>query len=283
VAFKLFAMDTFFTNSLGTYEFDAQCEILEELGYDGIHVALLSEVQWQVLPRLAEVQKRYGLDVVAVYATLDVAADDSHQGNCRIMNVIETLEGCGSVELGLRSSDAALKSSDPKGDEMAIALLQRLLKVADRRKLNVNLYPHMRLWMERIEDATRLCKKMNHPRLGLVFCGYHWFVTDGKNLGSNLEEAAPFLRSVNLCGCTMLDVPARGFFPATVELVNEGELDNFRVLARLRELGYNGIVGVQGYGMGGDAYSKLKQSLEALRSMERRLNERPNWGKFCSG
>jgi len=282
VSFRFFAMDTFFTSSLGTYEFDVQCEMLKELGYDGIHVALLSEVQWRVLPRLPEAKARHGLDVVAVYATLDITERESNQSNRRVLTMVETVEGCNSVELGLRAGDVGLKSSDPRGDDIAIPWLERILTVADRRNLDVNLYPHTRFWMERIEDATRLCSRIDHPRLGLVFCGYHWFVTDGKNLGRNLQEAASFLRSVNLCGCTMLQVAAPGSFPATVELVNEGELDNFRVLARLRELGYSGVVGVQGYSVGGDAYSNLKQSIEALRSMERRLREHPNWGRFTS-
>ncbi len=280
MSFKFFAMDTFFTSSLGTYEFGAQCEMVKELGYDGIHVALLSDVQWGVLPQFPEVKSRHGLDVVAVYATFDITERESDQGNRRVLTMVETLEGCDSVELGLRASDVGLKPSDPKGDDIAIRWLEKIITVADRRKLDINLYPHMRFWMELIEDATRLCSRVDHPRLGLVFCGYHWFVTDGKNLGRNLEDAASFLRSVNLCGCTMLDVPARGPFPATVELVNEGALDNFKVLARLKELGYSGVVGVQGYSVGGDAYSNLKKSIEALRSMERRLKEHPNWGSF---
>ena len=290
MAFKLFAIDFFFTNSIGSYTFDAQCEILKELGYDAMYLCLMNEAKWNDLPRLATVRDRYGIDVAGVYANVDIAGDDGHEGNRRILRMLETIEGCDSVELGVLSSDKCVKPSDPDADDKALAWLGRFLKVAERRSLSVVLYPHMYFWMERIEDAVRLCRKMDHGCLGVAFCGYHWFVVDGKDLVARLELAAPFLRSVNLCGCTMsaagrkeaasaLDKPV-GFLPASVQLIHEGALDNFLILAALKRVGYSGKIGLQGYSIGGDAYGKLKESVEAFRSMVRRLDEHPEWGMF---
>jgi hypothetical protein len=110
----------------------------------------------------------------------------------------------------------------------------------------------------------------------------------------------------------MLDKPA-GFLPASVQLIHEGALDNFLVLAALKHVGYSGKIGLQGYSIGGDACGKLKESIEvggwtegsrlrAFRSMSaagrkeaasasaagrkeaasavRRLDEHPEWGMF---
>jgi sugar phosphate isomerase/epimerase len=276
---KLFAMNLFFNNSLGSYPFETQCEMLKELGYDGIYLCLLNESHWEAVPLLAAVQDRYGIEVARVYANIDVEGDDGHKGNLRVLNLLETVEGCNSIELSLLSTDPSLKPSDPAGDEKAVCWLDKCLKVADRRNLTLTLYHHMMFWMERIEDAVRLCRRMNNPRLGVAFCGYHWFVVDGKDLLGRLDMAAPFLHSANLCGCTMLDKPA-GFLPASVQLIHEGALDNFLVLATLKRVGYDGWVGLQGYSIGGDAYGKLKLSIEAFRSMVHRLDEHPGWGAF---
>jgi len=277
MGFKVFAMDTFFTHGLGTYAFDARCEILKELGYDGTYLTLYGEIGWENLSKLPSVKERYGLDVARVWALLDVAGKKDHEGNRRVLGMLETIEGCTSIELALVSSDTSLKSSDPKGDERAVPWLQELLEVAEHRDLTISLYPHVFFWLERVEDAVRLCRKVDHPNLGAVFCGYHWFVVDGKNLKGSLEQAAPFLRSANLCGCTMRDNPAPGTPPATVELVHEGALDNFYLLVMLKRVGYDGMVGLQGAHIGGDVYSKLERSLRAFRSMARRVEEHPRW------
>ena len=281
MSFKVFAMDTFFSHGLGTYAFDAGCEILKELGYDGTYLTLYGEIGWENLSKLPSVKERYGLEVARVWSILDVAGKKDNEGNRRVLEMLETLEGCDTVELAMMSSDASLQSSDPKGDEPAVQQLQELLEVAESRGLTLCLYPHVFFWLERLDDALRLCRKVDHPNLGLVFCGYHWYAVDGKNLEGGLEQAAPFLKSANLCGCTMRDNPAPGTPPATVELLHEGALDNFYLLAMLKRVGYDGMVGLQGAHIGGDVYSKLERSLRTFRSMARRVEEHPHWGDLC--
>ena len=65
--------------------------------------------------------------------------------------------------------------------------------------------------------------------------------------------------------------------PATIEVLDDGELDSFIVLGELRRAGYDGFIGIQGYSLGGDAYAKFRRSLAALRDIERRLDEHPQW------
>jgi hypothetical protein len=49
------------------------------------------------------------------------------------------------------------------------------------------------------------------------------------------------------------------------------------LLGQLKKIGFNGMIGFQGWSEGGDAYSKLRRSLEAFRDMERRLEAHPRW------
>ena len=66
----------------------------------------------------------------------------------------------------------------------------------------------------------------------------------------------------------------------TLEPLDEGELDNFALLGLLRKLDYHGMVGLQGYSVGGDVYTKLKRSLAVFRDMERRLDAHPAWANL---
>jgi hypothetical protein len=63
----------------------------------------------------------------------------------------------------------------------------------------------------------------------------------------------------------------------TIESLADGELDNFALLGSLQRVGYRGMVGVQGYGMGGDCYGNLQRSLTAYRDLTRRLAAHPEW------
>lgn len=281
MAYQIFAMDTSFYHALGAYAFDARCEMLQELGYDATYLTLWSEDAWQDVPRLRHVQERYGLHVAGVYVTIDIAAPDDHEGNGRIVRLVETLEGCTNVEIALRSGDARLKSSDPAGDVPAARWLRRLLAAAEPRGITLSLYPHSSYWLERLEDAVRLCRQLDHPRLGAVFAGFHWYAVDGKHLPERLEEAAPFLRSANICGSRRR--PGGTGLPPTIEPLDEGELDNFALLGLLRAAGYRGMVGIQGYSVGGDVYAKLKRSLAAFRHLERRLDRHPDWAMLRRG
>jgi len=282
MSYRLFAMDTYFYTSLGAYEFDARCEMLRELGYDATYLTTWNEAAWNDVLKLPSVKARFGLDVAAVYATWDIAGGDDHAGNQRIVRLIETLEGCNHVELAVRTTDQKIAMSDPTHDARMLRWLDKMLSVAQRRGITVSLYPHMNFWLERVEDAVRLCGKVNHPNLRAVFCGYHWYAVDGKDLPARLQEAAPWLRSVNLCGSRRFAQPVGGM-PASIEPMDTGDLDNFAVLGLLRKIGYAGMVGFQGYSVGGDVYANLKRSMVAFRDMERRLERHPAWAELRTG
>ena len=272
----IYAMDTAFYHSLGAYPFAARCEMLRELGYDATYLTLWSTMAWADVPLLASVTAQYGLQVAAVYTLLDITAPPDHPGNAGILQLLETLEGCATVELALQAGDPPVPPSDPRGDAYAVGWLERLLLVAERRGLTLALYPHVTFWLERVVDAVRLCRALAHPALGLVFPGYHWYAVDGQQLPAQLAEAAPYLRLANLCGTRRVEGRWSGMAP-TIEPLDEGELDNFVVLGQLRAVGYQGMLGVQGYAVGGDVYTKLRRSLATLRDMERRLKAHPHW------
>lgn len=271
-----FAMDTSFYSYFGAYDFDARCEMLRELGYDGTYLTLWNEPSWADLERLPRVKEKHGIDVSGVFCTVDIAAPDDHPDNNRVLAMLKSVEGCSNIEVCVKGKDNTVTPSDPRWDDSAARWLERMLGVAEPRNLTLSLYPHIVNWVERVEDGVRLCKRMQHPNLGVVFCGFHWFAADGKDLRGTLKAAAPYLRSANVCG-SRKPGPVGGV--ATIETLDRGELDNFMVLAALAEAGYRGPVGIQGYNVQGDPYLNLERSLAAYRSMARRLEQHPDWAK----
>lgn len=271
----VFAMDTYFYTSLGAYDFDVRCEMLAELGFDATYLTLWSTAAEADIPRLAYVKARHGLEVAGVYTTLDITSP-SNGSESHVLKSIEALPISTQVSVALFVEAPRIARSDASRDDEALAWLERLLSITERGGHEILLYPHIDFWLERTEDAVRLCRKLAHPRLGLSFNGFHWYAVDGHHLTSRLTEASPYLRSANICGSRRLS-SNNGTMSATIEPLDDGELDNFILLAELQRVGYQGMIGFQGYSIGGDVYGKLRRSLAAYRSMSERLIHHPHW------
>ncbi|MFD2081759.1 Sugar phosphate isomerase/epimerase [Actinopolymorpha cephalotaxi] len=275
-----FAMDTHFRTSLGDYSWDARFGMLAELGYDGIQI-LVGEPDlayaWDELARLKELTGTYGVRSVAVHGVLDLAQRAPR--HTRFLEVVPELPPGTRLEVSLNSSDEA--DFDP-ASPAAAAALQELLDATAGNELQVALYHHVRhspkVWLHRVDQAVELVRHIDHPRLGVVFCGWHWYAGDQADLRGRLADAAPYLQSVNLSGSSLVVNGDQERY--TIETIDRGSLDNFAVLGLLRSVGYQGPVGFQGFSIGGDVYTQLRHNIETLRDMERRLDEHPEWAEI---
>jgi sugar phosphate isomerase/epimerase len=275
----VFAMDTCFRNSIvGVYPYEIRCEILAELGFDGIYVSLSPE-DLRNAPKMAMTKQQYGLHVTAAYGGIDIALPEGDPKLKLIAELFQQLPtGC-DLELSLSCGDSAIERSSPEADSLAMAKLESLLQIAERQNAHICLYPHFGAWLERVEDGVRLCRKVSHPCLRVVFCGFHWYAADGKGLEQRIQQAIPYLHSVNMCGSRK----GGNIAGCTIEPLDCGEMDNFALLALLNRDGYTGRIGFQGYGIGGDVYNHLQCSLVAFRNMEARLAKHPNWIELATG
>jgi sugar phosphate isomerase/epimerase len=266
----IYAMDTYFYSSQGSYFLEARCEMLRELGYDGTYLTLFGDATWDDLSRLRDVAGRNELAVAGVWAGLDLAKD-----NRRLLESTALFDGIPVLELAVSDSarpDSRYAATD---DDAARALIEELVaRLPDG--VEVCLYPHINAWLERFEDTVELAGRIDNGRVGVCFPSYHWYAMREERAEELLTRAGSRLRSVNICGSRR---PPSGGVP-TIEPLDEGELDNFALLGLLRRLGYRGMIGVQGYSVGGDTYAKLQRSLAAYRDMTRRLGEHPEWAKL---
>lgn len=175
-------MDFIFQTKLGTYPLDAQCEMLAETGYQGLTVSAWSKE----LKSLPQVKPRWGLDVGAVYLIYRRGLESF------VTHIVESLEGCTSIELALHSGDSVT--------ELDRRMLERILPIAQRQGIDIALYPHIRYGMQTTAEAVALCEEFDHPNLGIVFNGYHWYATQEKDLPGRLDAVLPWLRQVNIAG-----------------------------------------------------------------------------------
>lgn len=260
----LYAFDNYFRTTDCGLTIAERWDLLKALGYGkGYHsTARENPSSWSEFLGLEEQRRRSGLGLAAAYTVVDLSSPEPvHRP--RVIDMIHHLRTGDTLELALQFG-WQVDCSDPGHDAAAEQFLRPLLESAAERGVVLSLYHHFGFWLERIEDAVRLAARIDHPNLGVTFCGYHWFACGGNRLGEKIARAAPWLRLVNLCGAR----PAHrfaGILPATVEPVGEGTFPLAEFIDALRAIDYCGDVGFQGFRIEGDPRETLGRSIEAFR------------------
>jgi sugar phosphate isomerase/epimerase len=160
------------------------------------------------------------------------------------------------------------KPSSPKGDHRAVEIIREIADMADESGLKVSLYPHTGFWLERVEDAVRLAKKTGRKNVGVTFNLCHWLkVDEEESMESRLKLAMPYLSVVTINGA---DSGGENW-KQLIQTLDRGSFDIEKFLKMLKALGYTGPIGLQAYGIGGDAHENLKRSMDAWRKLSARI------------
>jgi sugar phosphate isomerase/epimerase len=251
-----FAMDTGLRDGVSRTPAE-QARLLKELGFAGVG---WSPAQ---VPEMLSACNAEGLKVFNVYVGAEVSPTN-RTAPAHIEQLIGQLKGSDTV-LWLYLKSAAYKTpSDEAGDADAVALLRDIADRAQQAGLKVSLYPHTWFWMERVQDAVRLAKKVDRPNLGVTFNLCHCIkVGDAARIDALLEQAKPYLTFVTVNGAD-----SEGDWSRLIQPLGQGTVDVGAVLKTLKKLGYAGPVGLQHYGIKGDAREKLGQSIGAWRTLQ---------------
>lgn len=265
---EFFAMDTGTIDANHTTA-KAQIEMLKELGYAGI-------AYWEGNPKrrnygLAEMLKeldRHGLKMFPLYFGINLDPDKPKY-EPSLKEAIKLLKGRDTM-IWLHIMSQKYKKSSPKGDQRAVEIIREVADMAEESGLQVALYPHFNDWMERVEDAVRVTKKVNRRNVGITFNLCHWLrVDDEKNIEKVLELAMPYLFVVTINGA---DSRAKNW-ERLIQPLGSGSFDTYKLLKTLNELGYTGPIGLQGWGIGGNVHENLKRSMKAWRKLSARIAE----------
>jgi sugar phosphate isomerase/epimerase len=265
MAHRIHALDSFFYSSMGVYAFQTQCEMLAELGYDGITVAAWGGTPLTDLSLLPAVKEKHGLEVEGLYLVLHEGRNDH-----LVREIVETVEGVELIELAIQTS--------VNGTAAILRVIESLLPIVERRNLKIALYPHLHHVTQTTSQVVAVCEHFGHSRLGASFNGYHWYASQEGKLEERLNAMKPWLMQVVTSGSALSQLGWGGI--ATMEPVDRGEMDNFALVAALDRVGYTGSIGVLGWDYGGDIYLKLERCLKTMRGIDRRLEMHRGWAQI---
>ncbi len=257
-----FAMDTA-TKDAKHQSAKSQVDMLKELGYEGIGIGFTG---CEELAEILEQLDKNDLRLFAVYLGVNVDADQQKY-DPRLKDAIEILKGRNTL-LWLFAQSKKHKPSALEGDSRAVEIIWEIADMAAEAEVRVALYPHHGFWLERVEDAVRVAEKVNRPNVGVTFNLCHWLrVDDEKSLKPLLKLAMSHLFVVTINGA---DSGGKDW-KQLIQTLDQGSFDLAGFLKTLKNCGYTGPIGFQGYGIGGDAHENLKRSINAWHRISRQL------------
>lgn len=239
--------------------FEEQAQMLKELGYPGVGHIWLDKVE----ERLKSLDAA-GLRLYQITMVVDLAPGKAPYDLARFKQVCALIKGR-SVQFDLLLNGR--KSSDPAFDDQAVAVLREMSDQALDSGAQLLLYPHVGSWIERIEDSVRVADKVNRPNVGVMFNLCHWLRVDkSRDYKPLLKLAMPRLWAVSINGADESDPNPSGW-DSYIQPLDKGNFDIAGFLRTLHELGYRGPIGLQCYGIGGDAREHLARSMAAWRKL----------------
>ncbi|GMU21238.1 MAG: hypothetical protein AMXMBFR13_13310 [Phycisphaerae bacterium] len=257
-----FALDTA-TKDAAYQSYEAQAAMLKELGYAG----------WgpsgeQNVPEMLKALDAHGLKMFALYTGLNIDPEGPAY-DPKLKDTLAALKERKTI-LWVFVTSKKHKPSSTDGDERAVALLREVADLAHEAGLRVAIYPHFAFYVEKTDDAVRLARKANRRNLGVTFNLCHWLRSEpGQDLLPLLRRAMPYLFVVTINGADREGTD----WGRLIQPLGEGDYDVYGLLTALRNLGFEGPIGFQGYGIKGDVHAVLKKTMDAWREYQRRLAE----------
>jgi len=245
-----------FDNGLTRIEnFEQKAAVLKELGYDGIC--------WRPgagLDEMLAALDKHGLRMVSTYVGCKVDAENPTFDE----RLAGELEGYKKHKTIIWLNLARGKNAT---NEIAVKLIEDVADLAQKAGLKVVVYPHTDFFVETVEDALRLAKKVNRPNVGMSFNLCHFLKTDNEeNLEAVLKKSASHLMLVSINGADSGETKTMGW-DRLIQPLGDGTFDNGKVLKILDEIGYRGAISLQCYSIKGADRVNLKKSIDAWFEM----------------
>ena len=262
-SFPIFAFDNYMT--VGDYsQAQVRADTLKELGYDGMGT------RGTDLAEQTDIFEKAGLKLFSTYIGLDLDADQKYDANLK--KAIKQLKGKDTI-LWFFVTSKKYKPASAQGDVIAVEALREIADAAHESGLKIALYPHVNNYVETFADSIRIAAKVNRRNVGGSFNVCHWLKVEGDiDYRPILKESLPYLFLVSTNGTETGDTKKMGW-DKLIQTLDKGSFDNYKLLKYLKDIGYRGPVGLQGYSIKGDAKENLTSSMKAWRKINEKLSK----------
>ena len=261
-ASELFAFDNYMTAD--NYKpSQVRANTLKEVGYDGMGTRGTNLVEQ------TEIFEKAGLKLHTTYLGLRIDEDQKYDANLK--KAIKQLKGKDTILWFFVSKSEKYEPASAEGDAAVVEALREIADAADESGLKIATYPHANMYVETLADSIRIAKKVNRRNVGASFNLCHYLKVEGNiDYRPMLKESLPYLFVVSTTGAETGDTKKMGW-DKLIQTLDKGSFDNYKLLKYLKDIGYTGPVGLQGYRIKGDAKENLAASMKAWREINEKL------------
>jgi sugar phosphate isomerase/epimerase len=157
--------------------------------------------------------------------------------------------------------------SSSEFDTLVVPIIQRVADLAQQYDVRVMLYPHRGFWIEKVEDAIRVARKVNRRNLGMTFNLCHYLANcyelnldPWEQLPALAQAAMPHLFAISLNGADATPRNPDDIWTSFIQPLGEGSFDTYAFLKSFLNLGFEGPVGLQCYSINQDKAQHLQKS-----------------------
>jgi sugar phosphate isomerase/epimerase len=167
-------------------------------------------------------------------------------------------------------------SHEKTADSLSVVLLQQVAELAKAANLKVALYPHIYFYVERCDHALDLVKAVKRKNVGLSFNLCHWLATTSASerpqLKVLLQSLRPSLNMVTICGANDVVSTQKNIWDDYILPLGEGSFDTYALVRHLiRDLKYQGPIGVQCYNIKGNKLALVNRTIHAWQAYRSQL------------
>lgn len=236
-----------------------QAGLIKELGFDGVGHLWLDNVKERL-----ETLDAAGLKLFQITIRVNMASKEAPY-EAKLKEVLPLLKDR-NVQVCLLME--GVPPSDRQSDAVGVKIIRELSDLAKDSGTEIILYPHVNNWLERVEDAVHVARLVDRPNVGVMFNLCHWLKEDNEEgLKDLLKSALPWLRAVSINGADRAEEIKNGA-GNWLQPLDSGSFDVAGLLDVLKELGYTGPVGLQCWGIEGDARDHLTRSMGAWKGFQ---------------
>ena len=240
---------------------DAQLDLVKSVGFEGL--------SWRTdaperVKQVLDGCKQRGLKLFVIYVNLDLK-DGKLVYDPRVKEIIALCKGT-DVMIWPNLTSKQFKPSDPAGDDIAVAGLRELADLCAANGLRITIYPHVNMWVHRVEDALRLVKKVERKNVGLTFNLCHALIDEAEaRIPALIEQVAPYMTCATINGA---DSGAKKTeMGRMIQALDKGGYDVSLVLKKFKAVGFKGPIGLQCFYIKGDPQELLTGSMGAWKKM----------------
>jgi sugar phosphate isomerase/epimerase len=255
-----YAMDTAFQRPGLTPA--QQLDLVKELGYAGIAWHEQAPAQARASALEAEA---HGLTMFTIYCAAQVTPEGELTHSPQLPALMEALKGRHTI-IWLHLGGKGPAMAALTGEEPVIKKLRALAQTASANETRIALYPHFGEWTARFGDAVKVAKLVNHPALGVTFNLCHCLATgDEARIPELLGQAAAVLTTVTINGADSgVQSPD---WKRLIQPLDRGSYDVGIVLRKLKQIGFTGPIGFQGYAINAEARAILQPTMAKWREL----------------